>query len=81
VQLVQEYLLAAIPNPSPKDKQQETLFFQCEGAETPMAENNRDSLNIESLAVIETTLEQVFMILEAGKTQKASKQLVDQLTF
>ncbi len=90
VQLVQDYLLAAIPNTSLKDKQQETLFFQCEGAETPMAdifyqlENNRDSLDIESFAVSETTLEQVFMILEAGQTQKASrhsKQLVDQLTF
>lgn len=79
---VENYILNTLPNTILKDKQQETLFFQCDAAptETTMAdifyhlENNRATLNIESFSLSQTTLEQVFMILEAGQTQKSQKQ-------
>jgi ABC-type multidrug transport system ATPase subunit len=68
---VQRFIAAKIPASVLKDKQQETLFYQIEYQDNQkfqtiaelftLIESNKDSLNIETYSLSQTTLEQVFL--------------------
>lgn len=81
--MAENFILDSIPNTILKDKQQETLIFQCsrELSDTTMAdifyhlENNRQALSIESFSVSETTLEQVFMTLAESQNKKNRERM------